>query len=1328
MGDADTITTGIGSNVVFGGTGADQITAGIGNNIILGDSGRASFNVSGGKSILSSVTSTDFTTGASDRITSGNGKNIIFGGAGADTLSSGSGFSLLAGDNASAVFNSTGLLVSIQTEGPTDGSGDTISSTDGRTVVLGGAGEDRITTGRGNDVILGDNGKATFVSSGTTPTSIGSIVFSNDGTLTDIASTDADKGAKDTITGSDGFNVIVGGFGADEITGGVERDIVIGDNGHANFDNKGVLLLIESTFASVGGSYDDKITVGNGADTVIGGNGNDNIQAAGDISDEVIIGDNGKATFDSTAGKSILRDIISTDTSFGGDDTIDAGDGYNIVIGGAGKDHIKGGANNDVILGDSGHAVFNAVQILTNITTISPDIGDKDSIDVGNGSNTVLSGAGDDEVTGGDNGDVVIGDNGNAKFTEAGVLTDITTTEPGIGGNDIIDVKDGFNVVLAGNGADEVTGGKDRDVVLGDNGNATFTTDGILIKVTTSDAEVVGSYDDRITTGEGSNLAIGGNGKDTIKGGTGDDVVVGDNGRATFDVVSGAGVLNNITTIDPTYGDDDIIDVAGGNNVVISGLGTDYVNVDTKTLAPTGSAGGDDVIVGDNGYAEFNTTSGVSVLTYITTATAESVSTTDHPGYKAADVGTPELGAKDYIYAGDGNNTVLGGAGGDVITGGKDRDVVLGDDGNATFTAVGILTYLTTSDPTIGGDDVIKVGDGDNFVIGGFGADQITGGKDRDVVLGDNGNATFTTVGVLTYITTTQPGIGGDDVIKAGDGFNVILAGFGADQVTGGTGRDFILGDNGNATFDSTGGQSILREFISTDTDIGGDDTIDAGTGNNIVFGGTAKDSITTGGGDDIALGDSGRAVFDAGGILTFLTTITPAIGGDDVISVGDGYNIVLAGFGADRVTGGTGRDLILGDNGNATFDSTGGQSILREFISTDTDIGGNDIIDGGSGNNIVFGGTANDTITTGGGDDIALGDSGRAIFYATGILEKVTTITPDIGGDDIINVGDGFNIVFGGFGKDNITSGDGVDRVLGDNGYATFNDLGVLTYLTTTDHAIGDDDRIFTNGGDDMIFGGTANDYIDSGSGEDTVFGDFAYFSLEHLIDHINHNYAYPRGTDLLEEDTGGNDTIFGGSGDDYLLGEGGDDYIDGQAGYDTIFAGWGNDILHGGSEDDIMMGGPGYDFLDSGWGSDILYVDLDDTWNGGMPEDTIMGGPFFSTNTQLAFGLPVLGAAGGLTNISIFDLSITAAQLSIIIGNGAGGGYQLTLSVPSSILVLNPVQMLFSVNFNDLRWGGSGSSFALLALGEHHATLLIGIGEFLEVLWSDLLALING
>ena len=87
------------------------------------------------------------------------------------------------------------------------------------------------------------------------------------------------------------------------------------------------------------------------------------------------------------------------------------------------------------------------------------------------------------------------------------------------------------------------------------------------------------------------------------------------------------------------------------------------------------------------------------------------------------------------------------------------------------------------------------------------------------------------------------------------------------------------------------------------------------------------------------------------------------------------------------------------------------------------------------------------------------------------------------------------------------------------------------------------------------------------------------------------------------------------------------GDDNIDGGSGADTIFGGWGDDILRGGPDGDLLVGGPGFDFLDGGIGSDVLYVDEIDGWAGGLPDDTIIGGQFFSTNSQLAFGLPAIG-----------------------------------------------------------------------------------------------------
>ena len=134
---------------------------------------------------------------------------------------------------------------------------------------------------------------------------------------------------------------------------------------------------------------------------------------------------------------------------------------------------------------------------------------------------------------------------------------------------------------------------------------------------------------------------------------------------------------------------------------------------------------------------------------------------------------------------------------------------MIGDDGQATYDgATGKLTSISTSDPTVGGDDIINVTGGGNAILGGFGADLITVGGPVNTILGDNGSATFDpATGLITFITTFTglvgdvPSVGGNDVINVSSGGNVIIGGVGADQITVGGSGNTILGDNGQAYF-----------------------------------------------------------------------------------------------------------------------------------------------------------------------------------------------------------------------------------------------------------------------------------------------------------------------------------------------------------------------------------------------------------------------------------------------------------------------------------------------------------------------------------------------
>ncbi|MBE9040294.1 calcium-binding protein [Oscillatoriales cyanobacterium LEGE 11467] len=144
-----------------------------------------------------------------------------------------------------------------------------------------------------------------------------------------------------------------------------------------------------------------------------------------------------------------------------------------------------------------------------------------------------------------------------------------------------------------------------------------------------------------------------------------------------------------------------------------------------------------------------------------------------------------------------------------------------------------------------------------------------------------------------------EPGaLGTGDVIDAGEGNDVVFGLGGDDSVSGSQGNDQILTNQGNDTVD--GGE--------------GSDAIFAGQGNDIVDGGEDNDLIS---------GDLGN----------------------DVVSGGSGDDAVYGGQGNDNLLGGEGNDLILGGQGD-------------------------DVISGGAGNDVMAGDRGNDTITGGDGED----------------------------------------------------------------------------------------------------------------------------------------------------------------------------------------------------------------------------------------------------------------------------------------------------------------------------------------------------------------------
>src|SRR5262249_2697519 len=151
-----------------------------------------------------------------------------------------------------------------------------------------------------------------------------------------------------------------------------------------------------------------------------------------------------------------------------------------------------------------------------------------------------------------------------------------------------------------------------------------------------------------------------------------------------------------------------------------------------------------------------------------------------------------------------------------------------------------------------------------------------------------------------------------DDTVQAGDGDNV------------------VVGDNGRVSL--FGGK--LLSVVSTDTAIGDVDRVTTGSGNDVVVGGLAGDTVDAGDGANVVLGDSGEVDYQSGtGVLLQAFSTAAAFGGDDSLTSGVGADVVIGGIGGDTIVANNGEtgarpdgvDVVVGDNGQVVFNGPDG-------------------------------------------------------------------------------------------------------------------------------------------------------------------------------------------------------------------------------------------------------------------------------------------------------------------------------------------------------------------------------------------------------------------
>ncbi|MGH1371326.1 MAG: beta strand repeat-containing protein, partial [Cellvibrionaceae bacterium] len=1029
------------------------------------------------------------------------------------------------------------------------GGSDTLSLADGHHWVIGGFGLDSITAGTGNDIVLGDNGVASFTA----------------GVLTRLESSDADDttGGNDIINLGNGNTDIIGGAGTDTITTGNGVDRVLGDHGFMGYHTDGTLVDMTSTLSTFGA--DDFITLFDGDAAVIGGTGADTISVARGNSQ--VIGDQGYLR---SSDNGIITEASSTHIGDGGNDIINLAQGNALVIAGFGADQVTAGSGNDIVIGDNGTATYTA-GVLTNITSSDLDdtTGAADILLLGDGNTNVIGGVGGDRIETGSGIDRVVGDHGSMSYHTDGTLIEITTRLPMLGGDDTISLFDGDAAVIGGTGRDTISVARGNSQVLGDQGYIHWDNAGVITEAISTDIDK--GDDDIINIGQGDTLVIAGFGADQVTAGTGNDIVIGDNGEAKFT----AGILTSIksTDLDDTTGGNDLLNLGDGNTHVIAGVGEDNVT--------TGL--GSDRVVGDHGSMSFHTD---GTLTEI-------IST------------LPMLGAADTITLFDGDTAVIGGTGNDAITATEGADFVLGDQGYIQWDNAGIITQAISTDLDKGGDDTISLGNGDTLVIAGFGADQITTQTGKDIVIGDNGEATFT-AGVLTLLTSTDldDATGAGDIIILGDGDTDVIAGAGQDRVETGTGLDQILGDHGTLSYADNG---TLTEMLSRLPLLGDDDTILVHGGGSAVIAGGGRDQITaTGSFRDAVLGDHGVINWTQDGVIEKAESTDLTIGDDDQIDLADGDNIAIAGQGNDQVTTGTEDDIVLGDNGVALFSN----GHLVKLLSTDSSdlTGGNDIIVAGAGYNRMISGTGDDQITALAGDDHVISDHGQMLYNEADILLIAESLLPDQGGNDQVDLGDGHNRVIAGQGNDEVITTFGDDHIIGDNGFLSYTQTGVIVEAAMTDIEHGGDDVLSAGDGDNIVLGGFGSDNIETGAGDDTVISDNGVVLFE------NGFRSDVRSTDTSEA-TGGNDIVSLGAGNDQAIAGVGSDEVTMSAGENNVLGDngsitsdaegrylqmttgetdlGGKDRLIGGSGRDNLFGGVDEDYIEGNDGNDLLSGD---------------------------------------------------------------------------------------------------------------------------------------
>jgi len=554
----------------------------------------------------------------------------------------------------------------------------------------------------------------------------------------------------------------------------------------------------------------------------------------------------------------------------GGADTIQAGNGANLIYGGAGvTDPTDGG----------------------------------DQITTGTGNDTIYGNGGNDLIASGGGTDIVFGGIGNDTITTGALTGNVSV----YGGGSFTDTVDGADLITVASNAGNL-------FLTGNAGNDT-----IVLTASTGSASIYGGIGaDTITASAsaGNNLIAGGSSTGSTDV---DTIVFNASGTANVTVFGGVGITDTVDGADSIT----VNGLAAGSTAFVYGnAGNDTISVGTAGTASIYGGVGTDSITLQAGAASGR----VQVFAGAADGTgADTVDGSLFQGNATIYGGNglnDSVDGADRLVGGFGNDVIYGNGGNDTILSGNGNDQLSGGVGNDLFAINGtgnkaIVDFGTGSDSVVLGSNLGAVNSvgvagstltittaSGNVAVSGTLPSTFTASFDANndgVVAGTDGSLVVAT----TSTGTSLIGTANADVIYGNSGADTIVGAAGADTITGGTGADVITGGAGADVFrfgNSDSGLTVATADTITDF-VAADDSLALGFVGNVAAPATANYS------------EAGAAVADFTAALTAANTALASLAAGNTGTL-EAANFQFTGAGATLVG-----YLFNDTDGNGTAD-----------------------------------------------------------------------------------------------------------------------------------------------------------------------------------------------------------------------------------------------------------------------------------------------------------------------------------------------------------------------------------------------------------------------